>query len=443
VPFLPHTDEDRAAMLAAIGVGSLEDLFAPIPEAARLRAPLDLPEGLAETEVLDEMRAYAGRNRPASGRPCFLGGGMYRHAIPAVVDALGGRAEFVTAYTPYQAEASQGTLGAFFEFQTMIAELLGMEIANASMYDGASAFAEGVLMAAGIAGRKGVLVSRGVHPHARRSLATLARHVGLEVHDIPLEGGRTRLPDSIPPETACFAVQNPNVLGAVEDVCAFAKAAHDRGALCVVSVNPIAMGLLASPGECGADVAVGEGQPLGVPLQYGGPSFGFFASRAAHVRRMPGRIVGRTVDREGKPGYVLTFQTREQHIRREKATSNLCTNNALMALRGAIYLAALGPKGLEEVAAACASNAQAAAQRIFALPGYAPLLEGPFFHEFPVRCLRGADRVREALRRAGILGGLPLRRLDPDLPDALLFAFTEVNTTEEIDLLVETLAQLR
>jgi len=430
-------------MLAAIGASRIEDLFASIPEAARLRAPLDLPEGLPETDVLAELRGLASRDRAVAGRPCFLGGGMYRHAIPAVVDALAGRAEFVTAYTPYQAEASQGTLAVFFEFQTMIAELLGMEVANASMYDGASAFAEAVLMTAGVTGRRAVLVSHGVHPHARRALATVARHVGLEIRDLPLEAGRTRLPHAVAADVAGVAVQNPNVLGAVEDLAPFGKAAHEAGALLVASVNPIAMGLLAPPGDCGADVAVGEGQPLGVPLQYGGPSFGFFASRAAFVRQMPGRIVGRTVDREGKPGYVLTFQTREQHIRREKATSNICTNNALMALRGAIALAALGPKGLEEVATACASNARAAAERIFSLSGYAPVLEGPFFHEFPVRCLRGNGNVRAALRRAGIEGGLPLERLDPDLPDALLFAFTEMNTSEEIDLLVDTLAGVR
>ena len=430
-------------MLAAIGVGNLDDLFASVPAQARLRGAPDLPPGLPEPEVLRELRDLAGRNRPVLDRPCFLGGGMYRHAIPAAVDALQGRLEFVTAYTPYQPEASQGTLQAFFEFQTMIAELTGMEVANASMYDGASAFAEACLMAASVTGRPRVLVSRGVHPHARAALRTATAHAGLEVEELPLAGGRTPLPRTIPADAACLALQSPNFLGAVEEMAPFCDAARGAGALGVVSVNPIALGLLASPGECGADIAVGEGQPLGVPPNYGGPSFGFFAARGEFVRRMPGRIVGETVDRDGKRGTVLTFQTREQHIRREKATSNICTNNALMALRGAIYLAFLGPRGLREVASACATTAHVAAERIVSIPGYAPLLEGPFFHEFPIRCARGADRVRAALAAAGIAGGIPLARFYPEFPDALLFAFTETNTEEEVDLLLETLRAVR
>jgi glycine dehydrogenase subunit 1 len=430
-------------MLAAIGVGGVADLFAAVPERVRLREAPDLPPGVPEPEMLRELRALAARNRPILDRPCFLGGGMYRHAIPAAVDALQGRLEFVTAYTPYQPEASQGTLGAFFEFQTMICELTGMEVANASMYDGASAFAEGCLLATSATGRRRVLVSRGVHPHARAALRTATAHAGIEVEEVTLAGGSTVLPRSIPTDAACLALQNPNFLGAIEEVAPLCEAAHGGGALGVVSVNPIALGLLASPGECGADVAVGEGQPLGVPPNYGGPSFGFFAARQEFIRRMPGRIVGETVDRDGKRGYVLTFQTREQHIRREKATSNICTNNALMALRGAIYLASLGPRGLREVASACATTAHAAAERIFAIPGYAPLLEGPFFHEFAVRCARGVERVRAALAAAGIAGGIPLARFHPEYPDALLFAFTEANTPEEVDLLVETLRRVQ
>ncbi len=442
MPFIPHTDADREEMLRAIGVTSLDDLFESIPPELRLRQPLDLPAGMSEAEVRRDLAELASWNSTAE-RGSFLGAGMYRHHIPAVVDALAGRQEFVTAYTPYQPEASQGTLTAFFEFQTMVAELLGMEVANASMYEGASAAAEAVHMAAGIRrGRTKVVVSAGLHAHARRTIEAYTNRTTLEVVTAPLdERGRTRLEGLLDDSTCAVVVQQPNFVGVIEDLAAVARDAREAGALSIASVYPIAMGVLASPGEAGIDVAVGDGQPLGVPLQMGGPSFGLFATRMEHVRRMPGRIVGETVDAQGRRGFTLTFQTREQHIRREKATSNICTNNALMALRGAIYMAAAGPEGLREVALHCLAKAQYAADLIAAIPGFRlPYSESGTFNEFVVRCPVPAAEVNRAIDQAGMIGGLVLRRLMPEADERdLLLAFTEMTRREEIDLLVRTL----
>lgn len=445
MPFIQNTPADREEMLRAIGLRTVDDLFAHIPAAIRLSEPLALPAGIAENELRDELAELASWNTtPEKGS--FLGAGLYRHFIPTVVDSLQGRHEFVTAYTPYQPEASQGTLTAFFEFQTMVAELCGLEVANASMYEGCSAAAEAVMMATTIArGKKRVVVSAGLHPHTRAAIETYVHRTRLEVVEAPLgPDGRTDLAGLLHADTCALVVQSPNFLGVIEDQTALARAARDVGAVSVACVYPIALGLLQSPGEAGFDIAVGEGQSLGVPVSMGGPTFGLFATRLEHVRRMPGRIVGQTVDNQGRRGFVLTFQTREQHIRREKATSNICTNNALMALRGAIYMAAAGAEGLREVALHCLAKAQYAADAIGALEGYElPYRASGFFNEFVVRCPVPAAEVNRAIDRSGMIGGLALRRIDPRADERdLLLAFTELTTRDQIDRLARTLATL-
>ena len=445
MPFIPNTDADRAELLEAIGVQSVAELFENIPAELRLAEALPVPEGISEDELMRELGELASWNStPAGGS--FLGGGMYRHAIPAVVGALQSRQEFVTAYTPYQPEASQGTLTAFFEFQTMIAELLGMEIANASMYEGCSALAEAVLMAMGLQRKRGkVVVSAGLHPHTRRTLQTILRWTRLEIIEAPLgPDGRTALGNLADADTCAVAVQSPNFVGVIEDLESLAATADGVGALSICSAYPIACGLLQSPGEAGFDVAVADGQSLGVPVQFGGPSFGLFATSHKYVRKIPGRLVGETIDRLGRRGFTLTFQAREQHIRRAKATSNICTNNALMALRGAIYLAAAGPEGLREVAEHCLAKAQYAQREIARIPGFEPCFpDAPFFNEFAVRCPLPAREVNRAIDGAGMLGGVDLAQLHPGLGEnALLLAFTELTERTQIDRLLNTLSGL-
>ena len=445
MPFIQNTDADRAEMLAAIGVRSMEDLFEGIPPELRLDAPLPIDAGLSEDELRAEMDELASWNSTLA-KGSFLGAGLYRHFVPNVVDSLQNRHEFVTAYTPYQPEGSQGTLTAFFEFQTMVAELFGLEIANASMYDGCSAATEAVIMAASmVRKRHKVVVSRGVHPHTRRTLETYLRWTELEVIEAPLDaGGRTDLGDLLDGETCALLVQSPNTLGVIEDGQALASAAKAAGAVSICSAYPISLGLLQSPGEAGFDIAVGEGQCLGTPPCFGGPSFGLFACAQKDVRKMPGRIVGQTVDDEGRRGFALTFQTREQHIRRAKATSNICTNNALIALRGAIYMAAAGPEGLREVASHSLAKAQYAARGLSALEGFElPYAQSGFFNEFVLSCPVPAAEVNRAIDRTGMIGGLDLVRWYPELgPNSLLVAFTETTTREQIDRLVTTLATL-
>lgn len=443
MPFIPHTEAETRAMLATIGVSSIDDLFVSIPEAFRRKTPLNLPPTATETEVLRDLTDLASWNRSAEGRPCFLGGGMYRHLIPTAVDHLQSRSDFVTPYTPYQPEVSQGTLRWLYEYQTMIAELTGLDVSNACMWEGPTAFVEGMRMAAAVKDKKRVVVSRGVHPHAREALRTYFKYQGIEIVEVPLgPDGRTdakALEAALDANTGALGVQSPNFLGCIEDGSALCDAAHRKGALAVGSFYPIALGLLASPGEMGFDVATGEGQPLGNYLSYGGPSFGFFAAKQEFLRQMPARIVGRTVDREGKRGFVLTMTTREQHIRREKATSNICTSNTLMALRGAIYLAMLGPTGLREVAEQCVEKAHATAERIFRLPGCAPATTAPFFNEFGVKFAQPIEHVRDRIARQDILAGIELRRWYPEHANALLFAVTEANTKVECDKLVDAL----
>jgi glycine dehydrogenase subunit 1 len=441
MPFIPHTEDDVREMLAAIGVKSIDDLFASIPQQYRRKGLLQLQPTATETEVMQEVADLASWNRAADSRPCFLGGGMYRHLIPAAVDHLQSRSDFVTPYTPYQPEVSQGTLRWLYEYQTMMTELTGLEVSNACMWEGQTAFVEGMKMAASVHNKKKLLVSRGVHPHTREALKTYSRYQGMEIIEIPLgPDGRTdlaALKAALDDRTAAVGVQTPNFLGVIEDGAAVCEMAHASGAIAVGSFYAISLGLLASPAELGFDIATGEGQPLGNYLSYGGPSFGFFATKKEFLRQMPARIVGQTVDRDGKRGFVLTMTTREQHIRREKATSNICTSNTLMALRGVIYLAMLGPQGLREVAEQCVEKAHATADRIYRSKGCSRPFAAPFFNEFSVRFDQPVERVRERIARADILGGIELRRWYPEYSNSLLFAATEVNSKAECDKLVD------
>jgi glycine dehydrogenase subunit 1 len=452
-PYIANTEADRRAMLEAVGANSLDDLFADIPEAQR-DPPLRLPPPLSEPELLAELSALAGRNRAAGqpngpyGMACFLGGGAYHHFIPSVVGQILSRGEFSTSYTPYQPEVSQGTLQAAFEFQSLVCELLGMEVANAGMYDGASALAEACLMAAAITGRRRIAVLETVHPHYEAVARTYAAGRGLAVEQVKAEGPR------LTEVHACLVVQQPNFFGYLEEVEALGQAAHAAGALYVAVAEPVSLGMLRPPGEYEADIAVGEGQPLGIPLSFGGPYLGLFACRQEYVRQMPGRIVGRTRDSEGRTGYVLTLQTREQHIRRERATSNICTSEQLVALAATVYLCAMGKQGLRRVAELCYHKAHYAAERIAGLPGYRLPLEGAFFNEFVVGCPRPVAELNQELLRDGIVGGLDvspgtdaglkpgLREMREPPEHAMLLCVTEMNTREEIDRLVKALDRL-
>jgi glycine dehydrogenase subunit 1 len=448
--YIPHTDQDRRAMLDAIGVTSADDLFVDIPDQYRFPA-LNLAEPLSELEASKALQELAEMNDDLDHHPSFLGAGVYNHFIPAVINHLLSRGEFYTAYTPYQPEVSQGTLTAGFEFQTMLCELTGMDVANVSMYDGASALAEAALMAirASRGRRTKVVIASTVHPEYRQTVRTYTQGMDIPVHEVGFDvdgptGGRTdltALEREVDDQTACVAVQYPNFFGVIEDLEAMARTAHGAGALLVVAVNPIALGLLKSPGELGADIVVGEGQPLGIPPSFGGPYLGLFAARQKFMRSMPGRIIGQTTDREGRRGFVLTITAREQHIRREKATSNICSNEMLMTLAATIYLATMGKQGLRDVAELCYHKAHYAAERIGALAGYDLAFRAPFFHEFAVRSTQPAAELDTRLAEAGIIGGFDLARAYPDMTDVTLFCVTERNTREEIDTLVEVLAE--
>ncbi|MBM4051005.1 MAG: aminomethyl-transferring glycine dehydrogenase subunit GcvPA, partial [Planctomycetes bacterium] len=392
MPYIQNTPSDVQAMLKAAGVGSLDELFASIPAHLKLNRPLDLPPALSELELLGHVSDLARRNRHLDECVSFLGAGVYDHFIPAVVDQLASRSEFYTSYTPYQPEVSQGVLQVFFEYQTLICQLTGMDVSNASMYDGASALAEAVLMACHIASpgaKRRALVPRTLHPEYRHVLRTYMKHFELELVEIGYEDGIIRL-DELEREcksgAACVVVQNPNFFGCVEPVRRISAVAKQAGALLVACVDPISLGILEAPGAYGADIVVGDGQPLGNHPSFGGPHFGFMACRQEFVRKMPGRIVGETVDHDGRRGFVLTLQTREQHIRREKATSNICTSMALCALRGTVYLAALGKLGLRRVAELCLQKSHYLRDEIAKLPGFKPRFTAPFFKEFAVAC---------------------------------------------------------
>ena len=444
--YTPHTDGDRARMLEAIGAGSLEDLFSHLPAELRgVRMP-DVPGPLAEEEITRHLAALAARNADATGRVCFLGMGAYDHHIPAVVDAMAGRGEFFTAYTPYQPEISQGNLQAIFEYQTMMAALTGMEVANASLYDGATALYEAALMAVRATDRTRLVVAGDVNPLYRAALATYARNLELEIVSVQASGTRVAsdaLAAAADERTAAVIVQYPSVFGVVQDLSAAAEAAHDAGALLIALAYPLALGLIESPGRMGADIVCGEAQSLGIPLQFGGPYLGYLTCRKRHIRLLPGRLVGETVDGEGKRGFVLTLQTREQHIRRAKATSNICTNQALLALRAAIYLTCLGPEGLRETAALSHRMAEYAKSALAAVPGCALAASAPTFNEFALRLGgRDARAVLEALAARGIAGGVALGEWYPELPDAILVAVTERRTKEEVDAYARALGEI-
>jgi glycine dehydrogenase subunit 1 len=433
--YWPHTEEEIQAMLADLGLGSLEELFSVIPAALRLAGPAPLPPGRPEPDVLRELRRLARRNRPVGeDLVCFAGAGAYDHEIPPVTGALGYRPEFLTSYTPYQPEVAQGVLQLLFEFQTLLVRLTGMEVANASLYDGAASLVEAVHLAVGRTGRGSVWVSAGVHPHWRAVLQTMAAGPGYEVRTLPLHEGRSLLdpPAGAEPPAAVVLAQ-PNYLGCVEDLGVLRERCDELGALAVVALDPISAGVLRAPGEAGADLVIGEGQPLGVPLSFGGPYLGFFTARARDVRRLPGRLVGETVDQDGRRAYVTTLRTREQDIRRERATSNVCTNQTLLALVAAIQLAWLGPAGLQAIATRCAQGAHYCRQQLLQVEGVAPLTEAPFLREFAVTLPVPAEVALERLADEGFLGGVAL---GPELApegNGLLVAVTERRTRDEID----------
>jgi glycine dehydrogenase subunit 1 len=447
--YLPLADSDRQDMLRAVGAASIDDLFVDVPEAARLQGKIDgLPDHLSEMAVERELGRLSRKNLVAGDVPFFLGCGAYRHHIPASVDHLIQRGEFLTSYTPYQPEIAQGTLQALFEFQTQVARLYGCDVANASMYDGSTACWEAIGMARRITRRGKAVLSSGLHPHYVSVARTMARFTGdvLEagLPELRPEPDTDRLLDSIDGETSCVVVQYPDILGRIGDLSALAERAHEKGALLVAVVTePVALGLIRSPGEMGADIVVGEGQSIGVGLNFGGPYVGLFATRDKYVRQMPGRLAGETVDAEGKRGFVLTLSTREQHIRREKATSNICTNSGLCALAFSIHMTLLGEKGLRRLAELNHGRAVAAAERLTLVPGV-ELVNGGFFNEFTLRLPREARPVVRTMAEKGVLGGVSLGRLYPGvqtLENGLIVAVTETSAPEDVEALAASLEE--
>jgi glycine dehydrogenase subunit 1 len=433
-------------MLEAIGVRSVADLFAHVPDEIKQAADFSgVAPALDDISLRRHLIELSSKNADMDRYPCFLGAGIYDHYIPPTVGFVTGRTEFYTAYTPYQPEVSQGVLQSIYEFQTLICRLTGMDVANASMYDGATSLAEGVIMATDLTKRKGVVVADSVHPAFRRTIDTYLDALSdVGVQRLPFDPAtgsvdRAALDAALTDEVGCLVVQQPNFFGVVEDLRGLAEAAHAKGALLVVTVDPIALGLLESPGAAGADIVTGEGQGLGCYPAFGGPLLGLFACRKEFVRRLPGRIVGGTVDADGKRAYTMTLRTREQDIRRDQATSNICTNQALFALAATVYLSSVGKEGIRQVANLCLQKAHYAQSEIAKLPGYAPLFSGPFFKEFAVRCPEDPVALNKRLLDAGILGGLPLGREYPGAEDALLLCVTEQRTKDEIDRLVAAL----
>lgn len=435
--YVLNTEADRKAMLEKIGVTSLDSLFQPIPDAFKLKKPLAVPPALSEMELEQHMCELAAKNHSADRTVCFLGGGSYDHYIPSVVDAVSGRSEFYTAYTPYQAEASQGSLQAFFEYQTMICELTGLDVSNASLYEGGSAVAESVLMSISIdPDRSKVLIAESVHPEYRQTLLTYLANIPKEVVTLPTPNGTLDLAElrkHLDDKTLCVIVQHPNFFGSLEEVDAIAKACKEKGVLFVVSFDAISLGLLKRPGQYGADIAVGEGQCLGNPMAFGGPYLGIMACKEQFLRKIPGRLVGQTVDRNNKRCWALTLQTREQHIRREKATSNICTNQGLFALRAAVYMAALGPQGLKETANLCLQKSHYLADELCKIPGVSLKFKKSFFKEFTLQVPGNVPMVLEKLLQAGYHGGLSLGRWYPSLANCLTIAVTEKRTRAELD----------
>ena len=418
-------------MLAAIGAGSIDDLFLDIPEQFR-NPRLELPAPLSELEIQKELGGFAAQNPPVGSGPSFLGAGSYHHFIPAIVKALMTRGEFLTAYTPYQPEVSQGTLQVIYEFQSLIANLFEMEVANAGMYDGATSLAEGVLMACRVTQRHQVAIADTLSPDYLEVIQTYCQAQGIEIR-------LTQPADpEVTEETACLVVQYPNFFGYLEELSRLSDQAHQAGALLVVSADPMALGMFQPPGHYDADIVTGEGQPLGIPTSFGGPYLGLFTTKQQYIRQMPSRLVGKTVDSQGRTGYVLTLQTREQHIRRERATSNICTNEALYALASTIYLAAMGKHGIRQVAELCYHKAHYAASKIGELPGYSLPIGDPFFQEFVIQCPAPPAEINKNLMERNILGGLDV---SGQVPSGMLLCVTEMNAREDIDALVVALAE--
>ncbi|MBB5325232.1 glycine dehydrogenase subunit 1 [Anoxybacillus tepidamans] len=439
--YLPMTEEDKQQMLQTIGVQSIDELFSDIPESVRFQGEYNIKPAKSEPELMKELMALAAKNADLKRYTSFLGAGVYDHYIPVIVDHVISRSEFYTAYTPYQPEISQGELQAIFEFQTMICELTGMDVANSSMYDGGTALAEAALLSAGHTKKKKVLLSKAVHPEYRDVVKTYAKGPGLEVVEIPFKNGVTDL-DALQAEmnedVACVIVQYPNFFGQIEPLKDIEPIAHAQKGMFVVASNPLALGVLTPPGAFGADIVVGDAQPFGIPTQFGGPHCGYFAVKSALMRKIPGRLVGQTTDEEGRRGFVLTLQAREQHIRRDKATSNICSNQALNALAAAVAMTALGKNGVKEMAT---MNIQKAhyAKEAFVNHGFEVVFTGPFFNEFVVRMNKPVVEVNQKLLEKGMIGGYDLGRDYPELQNCMLVAVTELRTKEEIDTLVKEL----
>ena len=431
--YIPNTTSEQAEMLAALGIDSIDQLFADIPEEFR-NPTLDLPPPLSELEIQRELGGMAAKNRPLGSGPSFLGAGCYDHFIPSIIKPLITRGEFLTAYTPYQAEASQGTLQVIYEFQTLICNLYDMEVANAGMYDGATSLAEAALMACRVTKRTKVALADSISPAYSAVIRTYCQS-----QDIAVDIVNPSSP-ALDAETACLVLQYPNYFGYIEDLKSLVDTAHAQGALAVVSTDPTAMGMFQTPGHYGADIVTGDGQPLGIPTSYGGPYVGLFATKREYIRQMPSRLSGRTVDKNGKTGYVLTLQTREQHIRRERATSNICTNEALYALAATIYLATIGKQGLRQIAELCYHKAHYAAAKIGELPGYSLPVDGPFFQEFVVQCPAPPAEINKKLMERNILGGLDISE---KITNGMLLCVTEMNPLGDIDALVAALAEFK
>ncbi|MCS7228449.1 MAG: aminomethyl-transferring glycine dehydrogenase subunit GcvPA [Candidatus Kryptonium sp.] len=442
--FVPNTDEDRQEMLKAIGVSSFEELISDIPPEIRLKEDLKLPEPLSEYEVLKELQSISEKNLDLNHAISFLGGGAYDHFTPSAVFTIISRSEFYTAYTPYQAEVSQGTLQAIYEYQTMICRLTGMDVANASMYDGGSALAEAVLLALGHTGRNEVVIAGPVNPNYLTVVRTYTHPRRADIKLTKFDSGICDIDDlksKVTDKTACVVVQQPNFFGNIENVFEIEKITHNVGALFIVAIDPISLGLLVPPGEYGADVVVGEGQSLGIPLSFGGPYLGIFAVKEFLIRKIPGRLAGITIDRDGERGFALTLQTREQHIRREKATSNICTNQSLMMLAATVYMALMGKQGLKEVATLCLQKSHYLAEEISKIKGFKLKYNQPFFKEFVVQTPVPVSKIKEKLQPKKILPGIDLSKFD-GYGDGLLIAVTEKRTKKEMDLFVEELKNL-
>lgn len=447
--YIPNTRDDQRAMLDTLALSDLEALLEPVPANVRLQRPLDLPPALPEPDLKRLLGKMAARNQNLDDTIAFLGAGSYDHALPSVVPHLQRRSEFVTSYTPYQPEVSQGMLQAIYEFQTMVCQITGLDIANASLYDGATAMIEAVLLALGPGGRGEVVISRTVDPQYRRVLHTYAHARGFTVSEVPMVNGLTDLEalnEAVKSTTAAVVIQQPNFFGGIEDMRAIEPIAHKGRAVFIATVTePASLGLLASPGEYGADLAVGELMSFGNTMSYGGPALGFMACRHKYMRLLPGRLVGQTIEEGGekRTGYVLTLQTREQHIRRERATSNICTNQSLLAVGATIYLAALGKQGFRELGELCLQKAHYAARQITAVPGFQAAFSSPFFDEFVIESPVRMGQLQRRLEQAGIIGGYPLAQDYPELANMMLFCVTETRTRADIDLLVDVLKELQ